>query len=307
VTREPSKDSVGTAFTSVERVRLDSGRHVAVRRLASGSGARTIVLCHPAPGSGAFDPRPELTATRDVTLLAVDRPGYGGSDPLERNEWATVAGAADDLAGVLDTLRISSVGVAGWSAGGRVALALAARRPDLVDRVAVLATPAPNDVVPWMPAEQTAEVAILQGCSPEEVHGILEQQFATRIPAESYGEAALALLSKSAADDDALTADGVRERLGVMLAEAFTQGVQGVAQDVAGYLLRPWGFEPGAVQAKTLLLYGTRDPVAGLRHANWWLKQLPHARVEMAPGAGHLLIVLLWERVLSHLAPRTKK
>ena len=59
-----------------------------------------------------------------------------------------MATAADDLAGVLDCLPVERVGVVGWSAGGRVALALAARRPDLVDRVVVLATPAPDEEVP---------------------------------------------------------------------------------------------------------------------------------------------------------------
>ena len=52
-----------------------------------------------------------------------------------------------------------------------------------------------------------------------------------------------------------------------------------------------------------LLLYGTRDPAIGSRHATWWQRHLPSARVEMSPGAGHLLIIPMWHRVLSFLAP----
>ena len=63
-----------------------------------------------------------------------------------------------------------------------------------------------------------------------------------------------------------------------MLEHAFAQGVVGMASDLAGYCLQPWGFEPAAVQAKTLLLYGSRDPVAGQRHGSWWQKRLPNAR-----------------------------
>ena len=114
---------------------LDGGRQVAIHRLAEGDTGRTLVLCHAAPGAGAFDPEPEQTWARGVTLLATDRPGYGQSDPLPAGKWPTVAAAADALAAVLDRLARGPASVAGWSAGGRVALALAARRPDLVDRL----------------------------------------------------------------------------------------------------------------------------------------------------------------------------
>jgi pimeloyl-ACP methyl ester carboxylesterase len=67
--------------------------------------------------------------------------------------------------------------------------------------------------------------------------------------------------------------------------------------------LQPWGFEPEAVRAETLLLYGTGDPVANPRHGRWWQSRLPSAQLEVVVGAGHLLIVPTWARVLSHLAP----
>jgi pimeloyl-ACP methyl ester carboxylesterase len=101
-----------------DAIRLKSGRVVALRTLAHGSSGRTIVFCHPAPGAGSLDPDPRATAARDLTMIALDRPGYGGSEPMPGDEWATVAGAADDLAEVLDARGIAKVGVAGWSAGG---------------------------------------------------------------------------------------------------------------------------------------------------------------------------------------------
>ncbi|MFN8541881.1 MAG: alpha/beta fold hydrolase [Thermomicrobiales bacterium] len=136
---------------NVEMFERDGGRKVAIHRIANGDTGRTIVFCHPAPGSGAFDPLPEQTEARGVTLLAVDRPGYGQSDPIATGEWASVGSAADDLAAVIAQLGVGPVGVAGWSAGGRVALALAARHPDLVDRAVVIGTPAPYAAVPWIP------------------------------------------------------------------------------------------------------------------------------------------------------------
>jgi hypothetical protein len=67
--------------------------------------------------------------------------------------------------------------------------------------------------------------------------------------------------------------------------------------------LQPWGFEPEAVQAKTLLLYGSRDPLAGPQHGRWWYSRLPNASLEVVPGAGHLLVVPMWARALSHVSP----
>lgn len=298
---------------------LESGRRVAVHRTTTGAawvpargrsrGAeeRIVVLCHSAPGAGIFDPDPVETRARNVRLLSVDRPGYGGSHPVAAGAWATVASAADDLAVVLDGLHGERVGVVGWSAGGRVALALAARRPDLVDRVVVVGTPAPDAEVPWIEREQREQLERLRGLPPEEAHAELGKRLGPVVPEDPHSPEALRLLGAGSADDAALRADGVRARLGEMLRAAFVQGTRGLAADIAGYCLQPWGFEPEEVQAKTLLLYGSRDPLAHPRHGRWWQSRLPDARLEVAPEAGHLLLVPMWSRVLSHLVPSRRR
>jgi pimeloyl-ACP methyl ester carboxylesterase len=298
---------------------LESGRRVAVHRTTTGAAwvpargrsrsaeERVVVLCHSAPGAGIFDPDPIETRARNVRLLSVDRPGYGGSHPVASGAWATVASAADDLAVVLDGLHGERVGVVGWSAGGRVALALAARRPDLVDRVVVAGTPAPDAEVPWIEPEQRDQLERLRGLPPQEAHAELGKRLGSVVPEDPNSPEALWLLGAGSADEAALRADGVRARLGEMLRAAFVQGVRGLAADIAGYCLQPWGFEPDAVQAKTLLLYGGRDPLADPRHGRWWQSRLPDARLEVAPDAGHLLVVPMWARVLSFLAPSRRR
>lgn len=293
------------AMHAVDEVQLEDGRGVAVHRVADGQGERTVVLCHIAPGSGGFDPEPEQTRSRAVRLLGVDRPGYGGSDPVAAGQWATVASAADDLAEVLVRRGTGPVGVAGWSAGGRVALALAARRPDLVDRVVVVATPAPNEEVPWIPEAQNQMLEALRGQPPAVVHAQLSQGLAAMVPADPSAPEALTLLGAGPADEVATGDEGARRRLAGMLQAAFTQGPLGLAADIAGYCLQPWGFQPSDVKAKTLLLYGSKDPVAGPPHGRWWQRRLPDARLEVSPGAGHLLVIPRWQRALSHLAPRS--
>lgn len=292
---------------AIELLPRAGGRRVALYTLAQGETGRVVVLCHAAPGSAAFDPDPAQTQARGVTLLALDRPGYGRSDALRATEWATVASAADDLAATIDQVGVTKVGLAGWSAGGRVALALAARRPELVDRVVVLATPAPHEQVPWVPPEQAAGLEHLRGQPADVAQAALAQQLGQLLPPEAGDADLLGLLGSNEADAQVLAMPGARERLLGMLRAAFAQGMAGLAAEIAGYCLQPWGFAPEEVQAKTLLLYGSADPIAGARHGSWWQKRLPNARLEMVPGAGHLLIVPMWQRALAHLAPHARR
>lgn len=69
-------------------------------------------------------------------------------------------------------------------------------------------------------------------------------------------------------------------------------------------LEQPSSLNPDDVKAKTLLLYGSKDPQTGSSHGTKWQKRLPVARLEMVPGGEHDLLVQMWPRILSHLAPR---
>jgi pimeloyl-ACP methyl ester carboxylesterase len=158
-----------------------------------------------------------------------------------------------------------------------------------------------------MPPDHAVALEALRDSGPAAAHAALSRQLAPLIPRDAHGPDALALLAASPADNAALARPGARERLGRMLESAFAQGTTGLASDIAGYCLQPWGFAPAAVQAKTLLLYGSKDPIAASRHGSWWQKHLPNARLELVPGAGHLLILSMWARALSHLAPGNKR
>jgi pimeloyl-ACP methyl ester carboxylesterase len=302
VTHDRRMEVFSMSERATESISVVDGPRIGVHVLAEGAG-RTVIFCHAAPGAGTFDPDPAATRARGIRLLAIDRPGYGRSDPVAADAWSSVDGAARDIVAVLDERGIERVSVAGWSAGGRVALALAANHPDRVERVAMIATPAPNDAVPWVPPEQQAGLDALRDKPPAEVHRALGAMLQVIVPADPASDEALGPLGGSPADADALARPGVRDRLTVMLQAAFAQGTSGIAADIAGYGIRPWGFEPSDVAAKTLLVYGAADPIAGSRHGSWWQRQLPDARLEMTPGAGHLVVVPRWTRILSHLAP----
>lgn len=298
---------------------LRSGRRVGVTTLGDADAERIVVFCHPAPGTSVFDPDPDASATRNVHIVALDRPGYGSSDPVPYGEWPSIVRAADDIAEYLRSVvlaersmgvrRVRTVGIAGWSAGGRVALAFAARHPDLTERVAIIATPAPNDAVPWIPPELQAESDRLGGLAPTEaiqqLSGQLQPQADAVLAAADPGDVPPEAVGATAVDDAVLAQPGVRDRLGRMLHDAFRQGTAGAAADILSYTARPWGFEPGDVRAKTLIVGGQGDAIAGNAHAAWYQKAVPDSRMEMVPGVGHLVIVPAWGRVLAHLAPNS--
>jgi pimeloyl-ACP methyl ester carboxylesterase len=287
--------------SATHQIPRPDGRRVAVHDLTPGApaGAPVLLLCHAAPGSGVFDPDPEATGARGIRLVSLDRPGYGGSDPVDDGAFATVDGAAEDAAAVLETVLEpgATAAVVGWSAGGRVALALAARRPDLVSRVAVIGTPAPDEYVPWIPEENRAGVEALRGAPATVAHEALAAAFGPMLAALK-GDARFALVGIDEADGPVLAEPGVADRLRAMLDEAFALGGAGLVADLAGYTLRPWGFDPADVKARVLLGYGSADAI-GRAHGLWWQQALPDARLTVVPEAGHLVVVPFWDSVLA--------
>jgi pimeloyl-ACP methyl ester carboxylesterase len=109
---------------------------IRMRVLEVGTGA-TVLLVHGTVGPGSW---PSLIQAMGGAgrFLVVDRPGWGGSEPLDyrRHDHRTVA--ADLLAGILDALRIQRATVIGGSIGNVWALSLAERDPSRVDRVVLL-------------------------------------------------------------------------------------------------------------------------------------------------------------------------
>ena len=115
------------------------GVRIAYRTVGSG---RPLLLVN---GSGAtldtWDPALLAGLGRFRRVIVFDPRGLGASTDRPGNH-ITIAQQADDVAGLLRTLRIARVDVLGWSFGGFVTQELLVRHPGLVRRAVLVSTDA---------------------------------------------------------------------------------------------------------------------------------------------------------------------
>ena len=276
------------------RVTLPDGPTLSLAEYRDPDGP-VVVFLPSAPGSRRIDPDPAATAAAGVRLLVVDRPGYGESTPLPTGVAATLTGVADDVAAALGALGIGDAGVVGWSNGGSVALALAARNPELVRALVLVGTPGPDDDVPWVPNEYRQINHALRP-DPPSAAAKLAPYFAEVVADPA---ASISTMAAGAADEAVLADPARRAQVAAMLEEAFHQGPAGVVSDIVAVNISPAGFDAAAVGAPTTLVYGTADVLVGPEHGHCWAAIVPGAELRLVDGAGHLVALTHWAEILA--------
>ena len=113
----------------------------------------TLVCFPPNPFSGNYYRQLMASLALDRTVVALDYPGLGQSDPS--TTWRTVGDLAEIMIDAIESARLTdeqhqSIDVCGYHTGAMVAAEVAIRRPDLVRRVILIgvpyfADPAEND------------------------------------------------------------------------------------------------------------------------------------------------------------------
>ncbi|GAA1956668.1 alpha/beta hydrolase [Amycolatopsis minnesotensis] len=212
-----------------------------------------------------------------LRLIALDRPGVGGSDPHPNR---SVRGYATDIAEILDELSIERASVGGLSNGGMYAMAVASQLPDRVHRVV--------PVNPAIPVADTAARAALSR-KTRMIYGVLErnpQRFVRAVEQPSSRGWLIATLSRFGNPDAHLFADPERAAmLAALRSEAARQPHSGgLAQELA-LGVGDWGFDHRAVTTPVFLLCGEKD--SGLGYAKVWAGELPQGHLSLVPG-GHM-------------------
>jgi pimeloyl-ACP methyl ester carboxylesterase len=256
---------------------------------------RPVVYLHGTPDSRlARHPDDGLAAAAGVRLIAVDRPGYGGSAP---------GPFLPGVLGLLDELGLDEVVVIAWSGGARAGLELAASgRASALQLV--------GGVVP-VEAYGDPEVAAMAG------HRVALVEMAEDLDADELArdvapmvapypcDHALALAHQAegrpAADQERLAAvPGAWDRMADSLVEAVRGGLAGVEADVVAQV-RPWGVDLDDVAVPVTLWYGDDDLVTPLPFGRWYADRLPDAALHVVSDAGHFLPFTHWDLILANL------
>jgi pimeloyl-ACP methyl ester carboxylesterase len=289
---------------------LPDGRQAQVWHGGVATGPLVMFL-HGTPDSRLTALTGDAAAVRaGVHLVAVNRPGYGRSDPAESG----LASVADDTVAVADSLAVHRFAVLGASGGGPYALACAARHPDRVSAVGAVACPG---VVPELDPPRLHE-------DPED-----ERDARVRELLEA-GDVEAAVVELSAAirgyrdevldDDDArvvdrwsaeMHPDDVEVVRSLPVAE-LAAGVRESLASPVGYIrdvvafLGDWEVRPEGVRSPTWLWYGTEDRNAAPRHGTWLAQRVPGSTLVVREQTAHMGALLLhWDEMLATLRDAT--
>jgi pimeloyl-ACP methyl ester carboxylesterase len=258
-----------------------------------------VFFFHGTPGSRLFCPSEEITTKSGVRLIAVDRPGYGGST-FQPNRH--ILDWTDDITKLADALCIDKFAIAGHSGGGPYTAACAYAFPGRVTAAAILSGAGPVDA----PLD-------LQGMTTMYRIGF---RFARYIPwllgrlmigliySQRYTNPARAMdleIGRRPAADDALIAiPEIREICIRSDIEGFRQGLRGLAWDIR-LITRPWGFRLEEISVSVYLWHGSEDNLTTLSMARYIAEKIPNCKPTYCTGEGHLLLIPHWKEILAQL------
>jgi len=224
---------------------------------------------------GGDSPSSRPAETYDARVISVDRCALVPGRTLR--SWAR------DVVELADELALERFGVIGWSAGGPHALAVAAAAPDRVDRVSLVASMPPHDLI----AVTSRSIYLVMRVARR------SQWLATRM-LERWGREPTPELTQP--DHTDAYARG--------RAESFVGGGRWLAQELA-YLGRPWGFELTDVHAPVTLWWGAHDGATPPAIAQEFATRLPDATLKLVDD-NHLILFSRWREILADATPRTR-
>lgn len=269
------------AGTSAQSRYVDVAPGRRIHAIEAGDGQPLVLLHGSGPTALLF--LPLLERLMGVRAIAVDRPGFGLSDPNERPPEAYRDAAVDSLTAILDGLGLAETAMLGNSMGGTWAMWYALARPDRVARLVLLGAPPllpGTRVPPPMLAVATPTVGPPPQMPPPSRETVLQSMSVFR-EADTIVQFPDQIEALVAAGSDQLAASA---RLAELRAAISPTGWQ------PSLTLRPEELQE--VTAPTLLIWGEQDPLGGADIARMAATTIPHAQLELlsaghAPWLGH--------------------
>lgn len=250
-----------------------------------------------------FSPLDEAATRHGLRLLSYSRPGYGRSTPWPPGAEPTMVDDASDGAALLDAVGQERFVTAGWSGGGPRALACAGVLTGRCRAAASLAGPAPFDAVgldftAGMGQDNARDFEL---CVRDPDRFRFEAEQGAHEYEVLTGETMAARLAGllSSVDAESLSPT-LADWLAVSFREGYRQGADGAVADNL-QLVRPWGFEVGAIDVPVSVWHGHEDRFVPFSHGRWIAAAIPGARPHFREREGHLGLVDRFDEVLADL------
>jgi pimeloyl-ACP methyl ester carboxylesterase len=270
-------------------IETTGGRRLRVREAGDPGGVPVLVL-NGTPGSSLmYEPHVLDAEQRGIRLVSWDRPGYG---PSTRRQGRRVADDAANAAAVCDALGIDRFCAWGISGGGPHVLALAGLLPDRCAAAAALAPPAPYDADGLDFTEGMGEQNV------EEFRAIFEgaerhRQGLERDRAHLLGSTPDQLVDVWRSLLGPADVEVATGRLAAYIQDCVRDGV---GESLDGWfdddlaLVRPWGFELGAIRVPVLHWQGEQDKFVPFGHGVWLSQRIPGVESRLTAEDGHLTL-----------------
>lgn len=282
-------------------LRARDGRQIGFATFGDPEAAFSVFYFH-GFGSSRLEARigHAIALQRNVRLVALDRPGFGLSDPLPEPR---ITDAAADVAAVADELGVERFALVSVSAGGPYALATAARLPERVSGVALVSSPAPyaaSGGARHMDLRARLFLVWLPRFAPFAL-GPIYDRLSRLSDRDPQGLLRLVAANLPSSERRAFTSPEIAAVFMDASYEAFRSGTAGAIAEHR-LLARDWGFDVADVCAPVWLWHGETDSASPPVMAHWLAAALPKCRAQFVPGRATVIAPDVLPEAISLLA-----
>jgi pimeloyl-ACP methyl ester carboxylesterase len=268
---------------------LADGRRLGYSEYGAKHGT-PVLFFHGAPGSSYIhQDLAAIAAQNDVHLIAVDRPGYGLSDPQPNR---TFLSFADDINALTNTLGVKKFSIIGFSAGSPYPIACAYKFPDRITKIVLVGSLAPVSISGVMEgmSPMAAGLYALAQSNPDE----LRTTFASVAPSAS---ALLGAMSASAGTWDKHILQARATEFELEYKQTLLGGIEGLASD---FILNSgnWDFPINECNTEVHLFSGKIDQNTPSAMTHYLSTQLLNSHVHLFQNEGHFVLYPHWEEIL---------
>ena len=249
-----------------------------------------VFLFHGLPGSRlSWGLLPDNPFPSGLRLIALDRPGYGRSDPRPHRthlEWA------NDVAELADALAIDHFAMVGVSGGGPGALACAWKMPDRITSLNIVASPAPTNAPGVFEGMSKTNRFFMRLAWNLPWLSSLNARLLAAIIRRNPGRYINTMQVKVHDVDKAIIArPEIQQMLVADFSEALNQGAQGMIDDLSANHGQLWGFPLDDIKTKVTFWYCELDRSVPLAMGRYLSEAVPNSELRVIKDAGHLWVL----------------